>query len=238
MTGRLEFLRKKRETPTERAAQVADLLERNYGRPQPAKTGKIDPMEQLVSTILSQNTNDINRDRAMDELTARFSTWEEIAEAHPKSIEAAVRVGGLGHQKSRRIKEVLRWIKDTFGEYSLEPIKDMSTEEAYSMLTRLKGIGPKTASIVLLFGFGRPVFPVDTHIYRVTGRLGLLPEGASYNAAHRILGNIFEAENYYPVHINLIRHGREVCKWRKPLCSECFLSVLCPWPANNEGSYI
>jgi len=211
------------------------LLEKNYGRPQPV-AGKTDPVEQLVLTILSQNTNDVNRDRAMGRLTARFPTWEDVAGASAESIEAAIRVGGLGRQKAGRIKEALKWMKDTFGEYSLESLKDMGTADAYEMLTSLKGVGPKTASIVLLFGFGRPAFPVDTHIRRVSTRLGLLPEGVSYNDAHRILGNIFEAEDYYPIHINLIKHGRRVCKWRKPLCGECFLSRLCPWPARNEES--
>ncbi len=215
--------------------RVAKLLEEHYNTPRPAPPGRVDPLEVLVLTILSQNTNDLNRDRAMARLMNRFPTWDDVARSNRRSLEAAIRVGGLARQKSERIKEILRWVKSTFGEYSLAELENMPTDRAHEMLMNLKGVGPKTAAIVLLFAFGRPVFPVDTHIHRVTTRLGLLDKGTSAAAAHEILGNLFPPENFYSIHMNIIGHGREVCHARNPHCGGCFLAEICPWPGKNDG---
>jgi len=216
-----------------RAARIAASLEKHYGKPRPMSRDREDPLYVLVLTILSQNTNDVNRDRAMERLQIRFPEWKDLARANRRSIESAIRVGGLANQKSARIKEVMKWTKATFGDYSLDKMSEMSTEKAYETLTALKGVGPKTASIVLLFGFDRPLFPVDTHIHRVSTRLGFLKPGTTAAEAHTVLGNIFDPKNYYSIHINIINHGRALCSARKPSCAKCFLADECPWPESN-----
>jgi endonuclease-3 len=217
---------------------IINALEREYGVPERDPDDKEDPLEQLVRTILSQNTNDLNRDRAFESLHERFSSWDGVVKARPSAVEAAIRVGGLAEQKSRRIQAVLRWVKDKFGEYSLEGLKNIPPEEAHDMLISLDGVGPKTAAIVMLFSLGEPFFPVDTHVHRVTGRLGLLPEGADAGKAHGILAKLIPAEKYYSGHLNFIAHGKKICSARKPKCSQCVMITFCPWPAKHKSEYI
>lgn len=194
---------------------------------EPVWRNPLPPLDELVSTILSQNTNDINRDRAFDALRARFPTWEAVRDAPEDAVIDAVRVAGLANQKGPRIQQVLRAITAERGELSLDFLKDWSVDEARAWLTRFKGVGPKTAAIVLLFSLGKPAFPVDTHIYRVTGRLGLRPPHISVEAAHDFLEQVFPPETYYAAHLNIIRHGREICAARKPACERCPLQGWC-----------
>ncbi|MDP2995643.1 MAG: hypothetical protein Q8N46_11050, partial [Anaerolineales bacterium] len=156
------------------ARQVHQRLLDFYG--QPTWRNPLPPVDELVSTILSQNTNDANRDRAFESLRQRFPTWEQVRDAVPGSVTAAIRPAGLANQKGPRIQQVLRGISAERGSLDLHFLKDLPLEEARAWLMKFKGVGPKTAAIVLLFSLGRPAFPVDTHIYRVTGRIGLRPE--------------------------------------------------------------
>lgn len=186
-------------------------------------------MDELVCTILSQNTNDVNRDRAFFALKAAFPSWEAVRDAEPAAVQAAIRPAGLAPQKGPRIQAVLHQLTAERGALDLGFLADMPLEAARAWLTGFKGVGPKTAAIVLQFAFNRPAFPVDTHVYRVTGRLGLRPAGISLEAAHKHLAALFPPEAYMAVHLNLIRHGREVCIARQPACERCTLRRMCDY---------
>jgi endonuclease-3 len=186
-------------------------------------------LDELVSTILSQNTSDLNRDVAFNALKARFPTWEAVRDAPVRQVKAAIRIAGLANQKAPRIKAALRSITKERGELSLEFLRVLPAEEARAWLTRLKGVGPKTAAIVLQFSLGKPAFPVDTHIYRVTGRLGLRPAKMNVEKAHAYFEKLFSPDSYYAAHLNIIRLGREICAARKPRCLECPLKDLCDY---------
>lgn len=185
------------------------------------------PLEELISTILSQNTNDANRDRAFNALLERFPTWEAVRDAPEPAVVAAIRPAGLAPQKGPRIQRLLRQITEECGGLDLAFLRQAPAQDVYDWLTHFEGVGPKTASIVMLFSLGLPAFPVDTHVYRVTGRLGLRPQGISADQAHRVLAEAFLPETYLDAHLNLIRHGREVCRARKPACEPCRLLDLC-----------
>ncbi len=202
----------------------------HYGEPR--WRNPLPPLDELVSTILSQNTNDLNRDRAFEILRARFPTWEALRDADQESVIEAIRPAGLANQKGPRIQAALRSITEQVGELSLDFLRDRSPEEARQWLMRLKGVGPKTAAIVLQFSLGMPAFPVDTHVHRVTGRLGLRPEKMNAEQAHEFLENLFPPESYYAAHLNLIRLGREICKAREPRCPLCPLKDLCDYYRN------
>ena len=209
-----------------RVQQIIDLLGEEYGpihwRP------RRDPLSELVMTILSQNTSDTNSGRAFDRLVARFGSWEAAAEADVEDIAEAIKPGGLAQIKAPRIRTILQQIEDERGSLDLGFLADISVEEANSWLRGLPGVGPKTAACVMLFGLGRPVFPVDTHVYRVSRRLGLVDSGVSVEGAHEVLGRLFPAEYVYQAHLHLIRHGRRVCKAQRPRCHECVLLGACP----------
>ncbi|MDP2977118.1 MAG: hypothetical protein Q8N45_13020 [Anaerolineales bacterium] len=196
---------------------------------QPTWRNPLPPLDELVSTILSQNTNDTNRDRAFQALKARFPNWEAARDAELGSVIEAIRPAGLANQKGPRIQAVLRAISAERGKLDLNFLADLPLEEARAWLTRFKGVGPKTAAILLLFSLGRPAFPVDTHIYRVTGRIGLLPERMTVEQAHEPLEGLFPPETYYAAHLNIIRLGREVCAARKPDCLACPLGSICKY---------
>jgi endonuclease-3 len=212
---------------TERAQAVYTKLLEYYG--QPEWRNPLSPLDELVSTILSQNTNDANRDRAFQALRQRFPTWEAVRDADEQDVIDAIRPAGLGNQKGPRIQNVLREITRQRGELSLDFLAQVPDAEALEWLMSFKGVGPKTASIVLLFSLGKPAFPVDTHIYRVSGRLGLRPENMSADQAHTHLGQLFPPETYYAAHLNLIRLGREICQARRPRCAACPLQNLCAY---------
>jgi endonuclease-3 len=189
------------------------------------------PIDELVSTILSQNTNDTNRDRAFQALKSRFPTWEEVRDADTSLVIETIRSAGLANQKGSRIQKLLKEITAQRGKLDLSFLSEMSTEEARSWLMQFKGVGPKTAAIVLQFSLGKPAFPVDTHIFRVTGRLGIRPERMNAEQAHEYLAGLLPPETYYPAHLNLIRLGREICHARNPDCPYCPLQDQCDYYA-------
>ncbi len=189
----------------------------------------IDPLDELINTILSQNTNDLNRDRAYHALRAQYPTWEEVRDAPSGRVIAAIKSAGLANQKGPRIQKVLRRITAERGALDLEFLRELPTDEAKAWLISLDGVGLKTASIVLLFALGKPAFPVDTHIQRVTGRLGLIPPKTSADKAHGILEELVPPEWYHSFHLNVIEHGRRVCKAQRPLCERCVLQQYCDY---------
>ncbi len=215
-----------------KALKVHNKLIEFYG--EPVWRNPLPPVDELVSTILSQNTNDVNRDRAFDSLRAKFPTWEEVRDADTDAVIEAVRVAGLANQKGPRLQQVLRDITEERGSLDLSFLEDMPIEEARDWLTKFKGVGPKTAAIVLCFSLNRPAFPVDTHVYRLTGRIGLRPEKISVEQAHPYLESVFPPETYYAAHLNIIRLGREVCNARKPKCPECPVRELCDFEPKTE----
>jgi len=225
-----------------RALAIHHRLLEVYG--EPLWRRPLPALDELVSTILSQNTNDLNRDRAFDALRRRFPTWEAVRDAPRRSVIKAIRPAGLANQKGPRIQQVLRQITDERGALDLEFLRRLPPAEAASWLRRFKGVGPKTAAIVMLFSLDMPAFPVDTHIYRVTGRLGLRPAKVSAEVAHAVLGELFPEETYKAAHLNLIRLGREVCQARRPACERCPLTRWCDyyktvasrqWPVASGG---
>jgi len=213
-----------------RARAVHKRLLDFYGYPK--WRNPLPPLDELVSTILSQNTNDLNRDVAFNALKERFATWEEVRDAPRRQVKDAIRTAGLANQKAPRIQLALRAITKKRGELSLEFLRDLSAEEAKAWLTQFKGVGPKTAAIVLQFSLDKPAFPVDTHIYRVTGRIGLRPGKMNVEKAHAYFEELFPPEDYYTAHLNIIRLGREICVARKPRCPECPLQDLCDYYKN------
>lgn len=219
--------------PKEQATAVHLRLLEYYGMPE--WRNPLPPLDELVSTILSQNTNDTNRDRAYLGLRAAFPTWEAVRDADEQLVIAAIRPAGLANQKGPRIQAVLREITAQVGELNLDVLQPMTAEQASAWLQRFNGVGPKTAAIVLLFSLDKPAFPVDTHIYRVSGRLGLRPEGMNADQAHHYLEQLFPVDAYYAAHLNLIRLGREVCQARKPNCPACPLKDLCQYALSQTG---
>jgi len=215
-----------------RARAIHAKLIQAFGNP--TWRNPLPPVDELVSTILSQNTNDLNRDRAFTALRRRFPTWEAARDAKRTSIIAAIRVAGLANQKGPRIQKVLREITRERGGLDLNFLSAMPLEEARSWLTKFHGVGPKTAAIVLLFALHRPAFPVDTHIQRVTGRIGLRPARMTVERAHIHLESVFPPSAYYAAHLNLIRLGREICHPRKPDCPHCPLRSLCDYSPKTK----
>jgi endonuclease-3 len=189
----------------------------------------LDPISQLVSTIISQNTNDVLRDKAFASLRHRVPTWEQARDAPLEELTTAIQIAGLSQQKGPRIQQALRRISTERGELSLDFLREMSVEEAKQWLTASKGVGPKTAAIVLLFALDMPAFPVDTHIHRVTRRLGLISNRASREKAHDLLEALLPPETYCAFHLNVIQHGRDVCQARRPRCGLCVLRELCDY---------
>jgi endonuclease-3 len=216
-----------------KTAQVHRILLETYG--EPTWRPHLDPVSELVSTILSQNTNDVNRDVAYERLRARFPTWEEVRDADLDEVIEAIRPAGLANQKGPRIQDALRFITETRGTLELDFLADWPLEKAKDWLSSIKGVGPKTAAIVLLFSLGRPAFPVDTHVHRVTKRLGLIGQKVSREKAHDELEKLVPAKNYYAFHLNVIRHGRQVCTSRKPQCDVCSLQELCDYYRSQEA---
>ncbi|HUV39147.1 MAG TPA: endonuclease III [Planctomycetota bacterium] len=214
-----------------RTARVARDLRKRFGPiPRPARE---DPLESLVWTILSQNTNDLNSERAWRGLRRAFRTWTSMLEAPVGAIARAIRVGGLAKQKSRTIKDFLRWVKRTYGRLSLDAMHAMTPEEAVRVLTRHKGIGLKTVYVTLLFACGKDVFPVDTHIYRIVRRLALAPERFSRDRVTEWMQTLVPEGKAYELHLHLIRFGREVCKAQHPLCRDCPFRHICVYPDKN-----
>ena len=211
----------------QRALKIHERLLAFYG--EPVWRNPLPAVDELVSTILSQNTNDLNRDRAFEGLRAKFQTWEEVRDAETQDVIDAIRPAGLANQKGPRIQKVLRSITEERGSLDLSFLADLSVDEARAWLMRFNGVGPKTAAIVLCFSLNKPAFPVDTHIYRVTGRIGLRPERMTVEQAHPYFENLFPPETYYAAHLNIIRLGREICQARRPYCEKCPILKLCDY---------
>lgn len=220
--------------PARRAMKVHQRLLEAFG--QPTWRNPLPPVDELVSTILSQNTNDINRDRAFEALRAKFKTWEAVRDAKAEEVIDAIRPAGLANQKGPRIQQVLRSITEERGSLDLGFLADLPADEARAWLMRFNGVGPKTAAIVLCFSLDRPAFPVDTHIYRVTGRIGLRPDKMTVEQAHPYMEGLLPPETYYAAHLNLIRLGREICQARKPLCYKCPILKLCDYQPKTQSS--
>ena len=210
-----------------RALKIHTDLLAFYG--EPVWRNPLPALDELVSTILSQNTNDTNRDRAFNALRTRYPTWEAVRDAPAAEVVGCIRVAGLANQKGPRIQQVLNQITRERGNLDLSFLNDLPLEEARAWLLKFNGVGPKTAAIVLCFSLGRPAFPVDTHVFRVTGRLGIRPENISVEAAHPYLEDTFPPETYYAAHLNIIRLGREICHARKPDCANCPLLAECDY---------
>jgi endonuclease-3 len=185
------------------------------------------PIEELVLTFLSQNTSDVNSGRAFDALRARYPTWQEVLDAPTAELAETIRSGGLAQQKAPRIQSALRRILQERGEFSIDFLADLPTDQATRWLTSFDGIGHKTASIVLLFCFNKAAFPVDTHVGRVSRRLGLAGAKETEEKIKATWESLAPAERYYPLHLNLIRHGRRVCRARAPDCPACVLNDIC-----------
>jgi endonuclease III len=212
-----------RRVEKRRVRAIRDRLREMYGRPVSKPHGL--PIAELVRTVLSQHTSDGNRDRAFEGLRARFSTWEEVRDAPVTEVEEAIRSGGLAKQKAPRIQAILEQLGDP---PDLDWLATAPREESLAYLTSLPGVGRKTAACTLIFTWGIPEIPVDVHVYRVGGRLGLFPAKASFERAHDEMMAVVDPEDAYELHMNLIRHGREVCR-PKPRCAECELRRMCPW---------
>jgi len=201
---------------------------------QPEWRDPLPPVDELVSTILSQNTNDANRDAAFAQLKAEFSDWYAVKDAPAETVIDAIRTAGLANQKGPRIQQALEDIAAHMdGIIDLDFLRDIPKDEARQWLLSVKGVGPKTAAIVLLFSMGIPAFPIDTHIYRVTGRIGIRPDSLSVEKTHHFLENLIPEDAYYDLHLNLIRLGREICGARKWHCYRCPLIDLCSFEEKN-----
>ncbi len=210
-----------------RAELICRLLEQHYGTT--ATSRHLPPVDELVLTILSQNTNDVNSERAYVRLKRAFPEWTCLLNASTEEVEEIIRPSGFFRIKAQRIKAALTEIKRRVGQVDLSLLESMSTEDAKNWLTSLHGVGPKTASIVLLFSFGRTTLPVDTHVWRVTRRIGLVPWNATRERSQIILEQILDTNCIKSANHNLIRHGRAVCRARRPRCQECFLNKHCDY---------
>ncbi len=210
-------------TPEEIINRLAPL----YGEPVWRPHG--DGMTELVLTVLSQNTSDANSGRAFMRLRSQFPTWEGLLAAPVQAVEESIQVGGLAKIKAPRIKAILAEIWRRLGSFDLSILREMPQDDARNWLQSLPGVGPKTAACVLIFAFGRPVLPVDTHVLRVAQRLGLVPTKASATEAQQRLEAKLRPEEVYPFHISLIEHGRGLCRAQRPLCEECPLLDGCPF---------
>lgn len=210
--------------------QIIKLLSEQYGKRQ--WQARQSPISVLIQTILSQNTSDRNSSRAFGSLLSSFNSWEAIADADVKAIADSIRAGGLGMVKAGYIKRVLQEIRKKRGGFDLGFLGEMSVDEGRGWLRQLPGVGMKTASCVLLFALGMPALPVDTHIFRVARRLGLINYRVPVEKAHRQLEELVPPEHTYQFHVLLIEHGRKVCKAQRPYCDRCVLQKLCPEAAN------
>lgn len=211
---------------------IHDALLAEHGAPEPPRDRE--PLAYLIHTILSQHTSDENRDRAWEDLVAEFDTdYEAIEQADPDHLAGVIRTAGLGQQKARRIQDALATVREhTGGEYRMDFIDGMDLEEALAWLTDIRGIGPKTAGIILLFRFDKPYFPVDTHCERVAKRFELIPADCSYEQAHDLLTDRVPADIHYSFHRLLIDHGRAYCTAQNPDCqasSVCRTYCSCEW---------
>jgi endonuclease-3 len=210
----------------ERLRRVIALLDDLYGRP--LWSPRYPPVDELVYTVLSQNTADVNTERTFAALKARFPDWRAVRDAPVAEVEQAIALGGLARVKAPRIKAILAAVSERTGDPDLSELDGMTDDAALTYLQSMPGVGPKTAACVLMFALGRPAMPVDTHVHRLAGRLGLIDAKLSAEQAHRPLTELAGPGNVYALHINLVRHGRRICHARRPQCGRCPLAVICP----------
>ena len=214
-----------------RIISICDLLDECYGVKK--WDGGLPLLDELIYTILSQNTSASNCNRAYKSLTDSFDMWDAVADATVEEIAARIKVGGLANIKAPRIKNILQQIRSRQGKRYLQCLADLPEVEGMNYLLGFDGVGKKTAACVLMFALGRPVLAVDTHVHRVSMRLGLIGN-ISADAAHEQLGGIVSADRVYSFHLNMVAHGRQICHARGPKCSECVLRDLCPYWAANK----
>ena len=224
-----------------RIERICDLLDSAYGKhsmgrdlkSRPIRGG---PLDELVLTILSQNTTARNCRQAFRVLSERFPTWDDARTGDEREIARAIHSGGLSQIKAARIKTILQQIYEAQGNLDLSWLARVGSEEARDYLLRFRGVGPKTAACVLLFSLGRPVLPVDTHVHRVSKRLGLIGPKVSAQQAHKILQDMVPAERIYSFHVNMVTHGREVCVAGTPKCPVCVLKGDCDYVGRVRAS--
>ena len=220
-------LRRGRTTVRARRAQeVYRLLFDHYG--ERVWASRAAPMDELIYTVLSQHTSDLNTDRTFADLRAAFPTWQAVMDAPAEEVADAIKGGGLSRIKAPRIQAILRSIEEQRGEMNIDFLGELPLDEARSWLLDLPGVGQKTAACVLLFSFGMPALPVDTHVHRVSGRLGLITKKTNADKAHAALEALVDESQVHQYHVDLIEHGRRVCHARKPNCGGCVLSDICP----------
>jgi endonuclease III len=210
------------------AAEIYHRLLAAYGPPDWRPTNPA--LDELVLTILSQNTSDVNSGRAFEALKARYADWQSVMDAPVDELAETIRSGGLGPQKAPRIQAALRRILEERGEFSLDFLRDLPPDDALRWLTAINGVGLKTASIVLLFSFGQPAFPVDTHITRITRRLGFVGPKDSPDKISALWASLVPPAWYFTLHLNLLRHGREICRAPTPRCALCVVHDVCRYP--------
>ncbi len=206
--------------------RIVDELSANYG--QFVQEPRYNALDELIFTVLTQHTSDLNAARAFDQLRMAIPSWEEVMVADQDDVAKAIFHGGMSNQKSKRIKDILAAILERHGTLEIDFLRDYELDDARQWLMELPGVGPKTAAVVMSFALGMPAFPVDTHIHRVSRRLGLIGEKTTADAAHEIMEGKVRPELRFQLHMQLITHGRQICKARRPLCGECPLSADCP----------
>ncbi len=212
-------------------SSVHELLIAEYGQPQ--WHARADPLSELIGTILSQNTSDVNSTQAFGNLMTTFGSFEAIRDAPVEAIAQAIKSGGLAQVKAPRIKRVLQAISEQTGGLNLDFLRGWDVARAKKWLRSLNGVGPKTAACVLLFSLGKPALPVDTHVYRVSQRLGLIPPKVTAERAHQLLEEMLAPGEVYPFHLGMIAHGRRICRARRPLCLDCVLRQHCDYYWKN-----
>ena len=223
-------------TPAAHLARIYDLLITTYGEPK--NEPDYDPLGGLIGTILSQHTSDINSDRAYQQLIAAFPTWEEVRDAPTYAVADAIRTGGLANIKAPRSQDALLTLTErqreqgstqSLSDFLHDELTKRTSEEAWQYLRSIQGVGPKTAACVLMFNLNRPVMPIDTHVFRVSKRLGLIGPKVNADQAHNIFAGSVPPDWVYPLHVNLIRHGRQVCHAQRPNCAQCTLYNECAY---------
>src|SRR5215210_5014339 len=214
-------------TPEKPLHYIIQNLERAYGVPENGRAS--DPLDMLIQIILSQATSDVNSHRTFAALKKRFPTWEQALRARERTLADCIRSGGLANQKAAVIKSILRQLKDEHGTLDLSFLHELSAAEAVGYLSQFRGIGPKTVACTLLFACRKEVFPLDTHIFRILRRVGLIPQKCTDARAHQIMNAIVPEGKFYSFHVNLIRHGRALCRPREPLCERCPIVEYCDY---------
>ena len=210
---------------------IVQNLEVTFGEPKLSR--KSDPLAMLIKIILSQATSDVNSHRTFLNLKSKFENWEAVLAADESEIADAIRLGGLANQKAKVIKDLLVQIKETHGKLSLKFVEKMPDDAARDFLTQFRGVGPKTVACTLLFASHKEVFPLDTHIFRILKRMGILPEKITDTNAHKLLDELVPHGKFYSLHVNLIRLGKQICRPREPLCEQCPLIEYCDYGLNR-----